>query len=333
MSNDKAAQQVLATFPNDMNISQSQFKGLESVVLENKHLRAEWVPIYGGKMVSLIVKTSGDHELLYQTPLTKLVCPNYGADFGSYDTSGFDECFPSIEACSIDIEEQGVIKTVSIPDHGDVWSLQWEYGIDSDGCVEFYVTSPLLPYRMTKRLVLEKNELVIDYKVELTGTVTKMPFLWTPHALFSYQNDTKLLFPKHLNTITSVCPVGRLQDITKTYVYPKHTLDDGKSWDGSLFEKHDEGLCEKFYFNLKLSSEDWFGFQDSRCRLMMNVDSTIAPYLGIWKNQGGHNRTHNFALEPCSGIYDSAEKAQRNGTVAYVTSKKPVTWSLKFKID
>jgi hypothetical protein len=74
MSNVKAAQQPLATFPNDVSISRSQFKGLESVVLENKLIRAEWISSYGAKMVSLTVKTGGGHELLYQTPLTKLVC-------------------------------------------------------------------------------------------------------------------------------------------------------------------------------------------------------------------------------------------------------------------
>jgi galactose mutarotase-like enzyme len=333
MNDVKTAQRAFEMFPNDVSISQSHFKGLESVVLENNCVRAEWIPSYGGKMVSLIAKSGGGHELLYQTPLTKLVCPSHGADFGLFDTSGFDECFPSIEECQVEVEEDRAMTSMSIPDHGDVWSLPWKYHIAPDGSLMFSVTSALIPYQLTKKVTLEKNELIINYSVELTATVTAMPFLWTPHALFSYQPDTTIVIPKRLNSITSVCPVGRLQDVTKRYTYPKHTLTDGIDWDGSVFAVQDEGLCEKFYFDSQLNNGDWFGFQDSRCRLMMNVDANVAPYLGIWKNQGAHNNTHNFALEPCSGIYDSAQKAQINGTVANVTSQLPSEWYLRIKID
>ncbi|MCF7364452.1 hypothetical protein L3V23_20530 [Vibrio sp. A1-b2] len=55
----------------------------------------------------------------------------------------------------------------------------------------------------------------------------------------------------------------------------------------------------------------------------MIVDTSVTPYLGVCKNQGAHNQTHNFALEPCSGIYDSAEQAQANGTGAYVCGNSP----------
>ncbi|MBM7035240.1 aldose epimerase family protein [Vibrio ulleungensis] len=332
MISDSDKQHVNLMETKRVQFSVGHFKGLPTVVLENALIRAEWIPDYGAKMVSLVVKTTSEHELLYQTPLTKLVCPSYGADFGSFETSGFDECFPSIEECQVEVEEQGRLTSMSIPDHGDVWSLPWQYHIEPDGSLMFSVTSALIPYQLTKKVTLENNELIINYRVELTGTVTKMPFLWTPHALFSYQPDTTILIPKHLNTITSVCPVGRLQDQTKRYTYPRHTQADGIDWDGSVFAQQDEGLCEKFYFDPLLNSEDWFGFQDSRCRLMMNVDANVAPYLGVWKNQGAHNGTHNFALEPCSGIYDSAQMAQNNGTSAYVTANSPATWHLKLKI-
>jgi galactose mutarotase-like enzyme len=65
----------------------------------------------------------------------------------------------------------------------------------------------------------------------------------------------------------------------------------------------------------------------------MSVDSDTAPYLGVWKNQGANNGTHNFALEPCSGIYDSARDAQSNGSVAYVTKAQPRSWSLNFQFE
>ena len=40
-------------------LSRSDFKGIESIVLENEFLRAEFLPSYGSKLASLISKTTG----------------------------------------------------------------------------------------------------------------------------------------------------------------------------------------------------------------------------------------------------------------------------------
>lgn len=311
----------------------SEFKGLKSVVLENAGLRAEWIPSYGGKMVSLRTKKPPQvHELLYQSPLRSLIRPHFEADFASFDTSGFDECFPSIDNCEVTVTKNNNLESVTVPDHGEVWSLPWQLEVKSHNQLQFSISSPLMQYRLTKTITLERDEIIMNYDLHLTGDITKMPFLWTPHALFSYQRDTSLIIPDHLNAIRSVCSVGRLEDQERLYEYPK--MNDSKvgSWDASTFDDKDEGLCEKFYFSRQLRSYDWFGFCDDRGTVLMNVDANIVPYLGIWKNQGAHNATHNFALEPCSGIYDSAENAQLNGTVAYVTKEKNVQWFLKIKV-
>jgi galactose mutarotase-like enzyme len=311
-----------------VKIYNSNFKGIDSIVMENSAVRAEWIPQYGAKMVSLRLQQVNNQELLYQSPLETLTIPSYAADFASFDTSGFDECFPSIDACQIAVEKEGQTVLCDVPDHGEVWSLPWECVVRDDDSIRFSVTSPTLAYVLTKTVTLSGSELRFDYRVELIGAISQLPFLWTPHLLFGYNAETELVVPSRFDQIKSVCDAGRLEDRVAPYAYPIVAASSIGRWDCSRFLPSDEGTCEKYYFESLLSAGDRFGFKNDGYQVMMSVDSSVAPYLGVWKNQGAHNQTHNFALEPCSGIYDSASQAQDNNTVAYVTKDAPKNWFL-----
>jgi galactose mutarotase-like enzyme len=318
---------------NEIECYHSEFKGVASVVLENASLRAEWLPEYGAKLASLKLKSSCNQELLYQSPQQRLTIPPYQAKFGDFDTSGFDECFPSIDACQIRVERSGETVSMPVPCHGEVWALAWRYKVVERNTIEFSVTSPQLGYRLTKRATLLDNELRFSYRVELIGDIDRLPFLWTPHALFNYDAQTELVIPKRLDRVKSVCPAGRLNNQALTYTYPSTDQSAIGHWNCAKFLAQDEGTCDKFYFDDTLHTDDRFGFRTGDCEVLMSVDSDTAPYLGVWKNQGANNGTHNFALEPCSGIYDSARDAQSNGSVAYVTKAQPRSWSLNFQFE
>ncbi|MDR9829346.1 hypothetical protein RCJ22_27530 [Vibrio sp. FNV 38] len=313
--------------------SHGEFKGISSIVLENEIIRAEWLPSYGAKLVSLTIKSKPAQELLYQTPQEKLALPVYGSPFGQYDTSGFDECFPTIDACEVEVEKAGERIRMSLPCHGEVWALAWDVFISKELEIEFSVTSPSLGYRLTKNVSLHNEELRLAYQVELIDDIEKLPFLWTPHALFRYDRNTEIIIPERLNEVRSVCTVGRLDRQKSIYSYPVTLKSSIGFWDASKFLTNDEGTCDKFYFIQKLEANDMFGFKSDDYQVLMTVDHRTAPYLGVWKNQGANNNTHNFALEPCSGIYDSAQDAQNNGSVSYVTKGTPQTWSISYYLN
>lgn len=316
-----------------VSVSHGEFKGIPSIILENEFIRAEWLPIYGAKLASLELKSLSDCELLYQTPQLQLELPVYATPFGNYDTSGFDECFPSIDACEVEVEKAGEKLRVHVPCHGEVWALSWDYRINEDREIEFSVTSPSLGYRLTKKAALIGRELRLSYRVELIEDIEKLPFLWTPHALFRYDHDTEIIAPQRFNEVKSVCSVGRLNRKDVMYNYPITHDSKVGVWDCSKFLRQDEGTCDKFYFTQKLKANDVFGFRNKYYQVLMAVDSHTAPYLGVWKNQGVVNNTHNFALEPCSGIYDSAEDAQNNGSVSYVTKSEPQSWHMSYYLN
>ena len=141
-------------------MTQTVYKGLDAWTLENDALRLTFLPGYACKMASLINKKTG-REWLFQSNNDTLRVPEYGASFAEYDSSGFDEVFPSIDACPY---PDGSWHGMPIPDHGEVWAMPWE-SIHSpdDLAAKAIVQSQTLPYVFSKNIMLRNNEVLFEY--------------------------------------------------------------------------------------------------------------------------------------------------------------------------
>ncbi|MBR9912739.1 MAG: DUF5107 domain-containing protein [Gammaproteobacteria bacterium] len=310
----------------------SFFKGMPSIVLENSHLRCEWLPGYGSKLASLIAKGgSGTRELLYQARTEKLTKPPYGATFSDYDLSGFDECFPTITECAFPGELQ---RSTVVPDHGELWTAAWEVLASSSTEITFRARSQAFGYQLTKSIALTDNRLTSHYQLTLLEGRKELPFIWTPHALFNPGANTQLLIPAHMNEIITVTDhSGELGQQGAIHSYPRTTAANNKVVDISKIEDRLAQNCEKFYFTSTLKPEDQFGFMDDQHRVLMTVDTDKVLYLGIWKNQGGYMNDYNFALEPCTGIYDSLYDAYSNNRCATITEGETCNWYFVMQIE
>ena len=132
-------------------MEQIRYKGLHALRLENEYLALTFLPDYACKMASLFKKDTG-REFLFQSARDVLTPPPYGAAFSDYDSSGFDEVLPSIDACPYPC---GTYLGTPVPDHGEVWALPWEHTVHADGNgLTARVQSPKLPYRFTRELIL-----------------------------------------------------------------------------------------------------------------------------------------------------------------------------------
>ena len=92
--------------------------GVENVLIRAGECTLTVLPQFGGKIASIRI---GDRELL-QRPLTPIASRTKTMGFEHSDASGWDECLPSVAAC--ELENQGGL--VQIPDHGDLWRVEWE---------------------------------------------------------------------------------------------------------------------------------------------------------------------------------------------------------------
>ena len=89
----------------------------ENVVMSAGDCCVTILPHLGGKIASILV---GDRELL-QSPLAPYAPRTRSMSFDAGDASGWDECLPSVAACTVKTEAG----TGTIPDHGDLWRVEW----------------------------------------------------------------------------------------------------------------------------------------------------------------------------------------------------------------
>ena len=290
-------------------IHSTSYKGLDALLLENACISLIILPDYACKIASLVKKNT-QREFLFQSAQTRLTPPPYGASFSAYDSSGFDEVFPSIDSCPY---PDGPYQGVQIPDHGEIWALPWEYVLHKEGpAMTAWVKSTKLPYIFTRTLTLHGPEIRLHYTVENTANVP-FEFIWTPHCLLNCSTHTVLTVPDNLQEIITVEHSTRTLGPWGTrHTYPLTKTSDGKTVDMSKTQPRSDNSCEKFYFTQK-NTQGWCAIKhtDNGDTLTYRYDADKVPYLGVWKTQGGYRNDYNLALEPCTGVYDDLYLAHK----------------------
>lgn len=298
-----------------MIVTTGTYKGFSSITMENEQIRIEMVPDLGGKLVSILYKPSGKEWMLDsgERPVRQ---PEYGSSFVEWDMSGWDECFPTINACPWELDSN-----IQLPDHGDIWALPWEYRVEENEVISS-VESSLLRYRFTRSLSMHSgNKVRMNYRVDNSGD-QPMPFLWVPHPQFAVTEPTQLLLPEIMEEM--LC------------VYPGHRLKDGETyaWDEvSLISPEVTGDGRKFYYEGQVPVS-WSGLygQESENFLIVSVPKDKVPYLGVWMDEGMFNDRVTCALEPSIGYYDSLDRAVSNGTAQTVPAHTSFEWYLELSI-
>ncbi len=307
-------------------IRHSTFKGIDSIILENNQIRCTILPAYGGKMTSLFDKQAG-YEWLYQSKGVQLEIPPYGADYAAFDSSGFDEIFPGIDQGPHPNE----LKV--IPDHGEVWTLPWNvkertYGFDLE------VKSPIFPYSLLKQIHLKPDGIELNYEA-LNESDEEFPFIWTAHSLLNVNQATSIALPKDLCEVMTVEHGSKhLGEWGTIHPYPLTTSKSTKQpIDLSRFVPLETDSKEKFYFTDRLK-EGWCQVvqEDISRTLTYRYPPEKVPYLGIWKTEGGYRGEHNFALEPCTGVYDDVYVANKMDKVSKIPAKGSYTWTFTMEI-
>ena len=89
------------------------FMGADGWALENEALSAVVLPAHGGKVASIIYRPRG-FELLFQNPKGVFRRAGRGDDFSMFEACGFDEAFPTVDACVFETAGE----TLTYPVHG-----------------------------------------------------------------------------------------------------------------------------------------------------------------------------------------------------------------------
>jgi galactose mutarotase-like enzyme len=304
-----------------MNIRFSKYKNKKSIVVENNRIRAEFISDPGGKMVSLVGKDTG-YEFLVQRPGEVYREQPFDGCYTDGECSGFDDMFPTIDACAYDTEPW---KGVKMADHGEVWSLPWEHRI-KDNTLELSVKGMRFPYELKKQVFFfSENTLRIAYTLVNTSTYD-FEFLWAGHFMFNMEEGMRVAVPDDCKEAISIL-TNTDRAFGEIMHWPHFKDISGEVYRADISRAATSGGFEKYYFKNKLK-DGWceLHYPDSKKKLAVSFSADTVPYLGILMNENGWDNLYNIFIEPCTVCFDRPDLAKRNGQISKVTAGGRYQW-------
>ena len=308
-------------------IYKNVFKGIESIVLENKILKIVLLPSIGGKIASIYNKEK-DFELLFQNKNNEYSHPKLNDNFAEFDASGFDDAFPTIDISEVNYCGEKII----YPDHGEIWSSSLDYKISADQ-VELFLQSAILPYYYKKTISLNNESLNIKYHIENTAT-QPFPCIWAMHCLVNCEENMELTFPKTTSEILNVQDSINLGIVNTQHQYPIAKNNSHKDYYLNKVGKKSCNNTEKYYVNGPVTEGKCsIYYPDHNILYSVNFDKDKMPYLGFWVTEGGFRGDYNCAFEPTNGFYDGIETAKSKEKLFYLAPEKPLDFTISLSLQ
>jgi galactose mutarotase-like enzyme len=306
----------------------------ENVLIQSGDCAVTFLPRLGGKIASISVR---GRELL-QAPLAPYGLRTQTMPFDQSDASGWDECLPSVAACTV-VTAAG---PVPVPDHGDLWQVAWELVASSSMCATFRARCFSLPLEFQRTTTLTQTEegwrLRVDYKLTNAGDCPA-PWSWAAHPLFSAEAGDRIILPESIHELRlEGSSGGRLGQNGAKIAWPMAALSGGGHTDLSLAQPPDSGIGDKLFGGPLAAEENWAVLERPRAglRIRFRFNSTATPYLGLWICHGGWPSRPGLkqtcvALEPATAPVDSL--AQTGPWSRELAPGQSVSWPMIVEIE
>lgn len=304
-----------------------RYKNKNSIVLDNGHIRAEFLPDPGGKLVSFINRKTG-FEFLVQRPHHIYRDQPFGGSYVEGECSGFDDMFPTIDECVCD---QDPWRGIKMADHGEVWSLPWDYHYEQ-GVLRMSVRGVRFPYKMEKAIEFAgENTLRINYRL-LNESDNDFDFLWAGHFMINMQEGCRIVVPKDCSKAVSILTNGP-RSYGQVVDWPMFTDNDGNLYRADISRSPDSKGFEKYYFQNRLT-DGWcrFEYPGDKEKIEIRFPVATVPYLGILMNENGWDGLYNVFIEPCTVCYDRPDRAKEHGQVSTVKASDEYRWFIDVTI-
>lgn len=312
------------------NLYPTTWSGMPALALEDNALRVIVLPELGAKIASLYDKRAGYEWLL--GPGDRPVRPvPYGARFIDQDMSGWDECFPTIDACAY--PAPGPLHGRALPDHGEVWALAWETMPAPEGVLRQQVAGRALPYRLEREMALpEPGRLTLHYSLTNLG---EEPYytLWAAHPQFAVGPGTEIVLPPEVDQVFNIIPDSIWGAAGDLFPWPEARATDGSLVRLDRCGPPENKVCRKFYVRPE-QPVAWASVVDRSRGLALRLswDPAKVPYLGIWVDEGAVNSQATLALEPCTAFRDNLPQAWQAGRAPLIGPGECQAWEVLVEI-
>jgi hypothetical protein len=311
------------------NVRLDSREGFVRITLDNGVIRLVLLPQIGGKIISLVRVDSGREYLVsLQGTRRSFRAPSHGGIFVDYNNVGFDECIPTIAACQYPTDSY---RGRQLPDHGDVWSLPWQYDVGGEE-MWLSVEGRSLPYALLKRLRVEGCQLVIDYELQNKGDCA-FHYLWSAHPLLNTEPGAHILLPPEVRELLIDSSHGnRLGRKGDSCAWPIATPRDGEPDDLSVM-KGRGSQSDKLYTTRLREGYCGLYYPSTQESIFFRFDPERVPYVGMWICHGGGaaddpKQPYTVALEPCMGRPDALAEAMARKESDILQPHERKQWTL-----
>jgi hypothetical protein len=303
------------------------------LTLESEALRIQMWPRMGGKIVSIVVRSHGPLEVskegeLLHPPIHTYNTATDTSGFEFSDAGGWDECLPSVAACSF----QGV----EVSDHGDVWRRPWHASL-RDKTLLAEVNTLTAPLRFSRRISLDGSTMHLRYSVTNAGS-HGADFLWSAHPLFQVEEGDRILLPESVDEVrvesSSVKHLARAGSCS----WPVAEVEDSRHLDLSTVGPRDGITFHKLFAGPLTTG--WCGLYRAQLKLgiVMRFDPGQTPFAGLWICQGAwppgstNGTQYTVALEPTTSPCDALDRAATLGFSQHLSPQAEMSWPLQLEV-
>jgi hypothetical protein len=283
------------------------YRGLQALILENRHLRVTVLPELGGKIWSILHKPA-DREMLWHNPRVPPRRAPYGATYDNWFCGGWDEVFPN----DFPVEVAGE----AWPDHGELWALAAGWDIVSHTADEISVALEhrgiVNPVRFRKVLSLRRDEPILHVGYEIANDgASSFRFHWKSHPAMPLGPGARL----HLPARRVIDEPGFGEAFAETeFAFPHAPRVDGTTRD--LREVVAPGSGEvQFWYGVDLTAgQAAIWYPDEAIGFGLRFDPSVLTSVWVFATAGGWRGLETVILEPCTGHHADLTTAIAHGT-------------------
>ena len=280
--------------------------GLRTITIENNLVSFVVLPEAGAKIISLVHKPTGK-QILWRNARTPPSRVPAGGGFDDNWAGGWDELFPNDEPVSIHGE--------SFPDHGELWTADWDYELEhQNGVAVLYLRTDCVMSgcRFEKWISLAEGDARLRFRHRLTNLrARRFQCLWKLHPAMAVSVGDRILIPARRFQLEPDC-LGSLEA-------------GPREWQGSVVElpggPMDVSVVPPpgskqlhFFYGLDLI-EGWCATYDPVLKLAVGLVFPKDLFTSCWlfASYGGWREHYVAVLEPCTGYpYRLEQAAQAN---------------------
>jgi hypothetical protein len=286
-----------------------KFNDIQTIMMENEKFKVVIFPELGAKIWQITYKPKYK-ELLWNHPRIKPRKIPFHSIYDDTFFGGWDELYPN------DIPEQ--LNGEMEPDHGEIWTLPWEYTIEKNTLdevtVHLWVDTVISASRVEKWITLRSNESVLHFKHKITNTgQMDQPFLWKLHAAMAVDENCQVDLGAKRMFIEDFGP-PRNGKTGISYDWPYAPDEEGNPCDmrNVLSEK---AQINEFQYGTELK-DGWCAVTNTKDQVGFGLifDQRVFRSCWLFATYGGWRNLNTVILEPCTGYPVSVNDGIQNET-------------------